>query len=102
MTVSILVKLAGITGSEFRGGDLMGVTQQIEAGYFDKLGVKALWLSPFAMQPATAHLDQSGKYRVAAYHGYWPTLARKVDDRIGGDDALQRWYKRLTVTASGC
>lgn len=76
--------------ANFRGGDLMGVTQQIEAGYFDKLGVKALWLSPFAMQPATAHLDQSGKYRVAAYHGYWPTLARKVDDRIGGDDALQK------------
>ncbi len=37
--------------ANFRGGDLQGVTQQIESGYFDKLGVRALWLSPF-LQPA--------------------------------------------------
>lgn len=76
--------------ANFRGGDLQGVTQQIESGYFDKLGVRALWLSPFYSQPSTAHIDQSGKYSVAAYHGYWPVQARKVDDRIGGDEALQK------------
>lgn len=76
--------------ANFRGGDLQGVTQKIEDGYFDRLGIRALWLSPFYTQPASAHLDQSGKVSVAAYHGYWPVQARKVDDRIGGDEALQK------------
>jgi len=76
--------------ANFRGGDLQGVTQKIEDGYFDRLGVRALWLSPFYAQPATAHPDQSGMYSVTAYHGYWPVQPRKVDDRIGGDEALQK------------
>ena len=29
------------------GGDLEGVTQQIQSGYFTNLGVNALWLTPF-------------------------------------------------------
>lgn len=78
------------TEANFRGGDLSGVTAQIESGYFDKLGVRALWLSPFYTQPGTAHLDQSGKYGVTAYHGYWPIHPRQVDSRLGGDEALQK------------
>lgn len=81
---------AVVPAANFRGGDLQGVTQLIELGYFDQLGVRALWLSPFYSQPSTAHPDQSGKYNVTAYHGYWPVRPRSVDDRIGGDEALQR------------
>ena len=29
----------------FHGGDFAGITQEIEAGYFDDLGVNAIWLS---------------------------------------------------------
>ena len=29
------------------GGDLAGVTNMIESGYFTELGVNALWLTPF-------------------------------------------------------
>lgn len=76
--------------ANFQGGDLAGVTQQIESGYFDSLGVRALWLSPFYEQPPSAHMDQSGKYGVAAYHGYWPVRSRKVDDSLGGEEALQK------------
>lgn len=77
-----------IPPANFQGGDLGGLTDKIESGYFERLGVRALWLTPFYTQPPTAHLDQSGKYQVAAYHGYWPVKARQVDPRIGGDEAL--------------
>ncbi|MCK4641954.1 MAG: hypothetical protein KAU06_11490, partial [Candidatus Marinimicrobia bacterium] len=32
--------------TNFQGGDFAGITQQIEAGYFDRLGVNTLWISP--------------------------------------------------------
>jgi glycosidase len=82
-------KLDGVlTAANFQGGDLAGLTAKIESGYFDRLGVRALWLTPFYTQPPTSHIDQSGRYDVAAYHGYWPVKARQVDPRIGGDEAL--------------
>src|SRR5205823_9380805 len=33
--------------ADFHGGDLTGVTQAIQDGTFDALGVGALWLSPW-------------------------------------------------------
>lgn len=79
-----------VAAANFQGGDLAGVTQKIEAGYFDKLGVRALWLTPFYTQPDVAYKDPSGKHDVAAYHGYWPIKARQVDPRLGGSAALHR------------
>jgi glycosidase len=82
-------RLAGVsTAANFQGGDLAGLTEKIERGYFERLGIRALWLTPFYTQPATAHIDQTGAHDVAAYHGYWPVKARQVDPRIGGDEAL--------------
>jgi glycosidase len=82
-------RIAGVnTAANFQGGDLAGLTEKIERGYFERLGIRAIWLTPFYTQPPTAHLDQSGMYNVAAYHGYWPVRARQVDPRIGGDQAL--------------
>ena len=34
----------------FEGGDLAGVRRKIEQGYFDSLGVDAIWLTPFVEQ----------------------------------------------------
>jgi len=76
--------------ANYQGGDLRGVAQTIEDGYFDRLGVKALWLTPFYVQPESDYLDQSGLYPVAPYHGYWPVRARAVDSRLGGDEALHQ------------
>jgi len=79
-----------VAAANFQGGDLAGVTQKIESGYFDKLGVRALWLTPFYTQPDVAFKDQGGKHDVAGYHGYWPIKAREVDPRLGGKAALHR------------
>ena len=84
-----------ISGSEapanFQGGDLQGVTRAIEAGDFEALGVRTLWLSPWQTQPNRAHDDQiSGNLtvHVTGYHGYWPIRAREVEPRFGGAEAL--------------
>ncbi len=34
----------------FEGGDIKGITQKIEEGYFDKLGINAIWLTPIVEQ----------------------------------------------------
>ncbi|MCB9788910.1 MAG: glycosyl hydrolase [Deltaproteobacteria bacterium] len=86
--VSNDVTLAAAPGASFEGGDLQGLRDAIEEGYFDDLGVDALWLTPFNENPAGTWLDAGGDREVAGYHGYWPIEPRTVDPRIGGPDAL--------------
>ena len=74
--------------ADFRGGDLAGVTAAIEDGTFDRLGVRALWLSPVVQNTERVHVEEG--HGVTAYHGYWPVRARAVDPRIGGEAELDR------------
>ena len=39
------IKLRG-----FEGGDIRGIIEKIEEGYFGKLGINAIWLSPIVEQ----------------------------------------------------
>ncbi len=73
---------------QFQGGDLQGVEQAIREGYFDELGVKAIWLSPWQTQPRGSYRSLDGR-QVTGYHGYWPIEARTVDPRFGGENALK-------------
>jgi glycosidase len=75
--------------ADFKGGDLQGVRSVIASGALDRLGVSTVWLSPFHANPAGAYLAQDGVHLSTGYHGYWPTRARQVDARIGGDAALK-------------
>jgi glycosidase len=67
---------------------IQGVEQAIREGYFDRLDIRAIWLTPWQTQPAGSFPDQSGQYQVKGYHGYWPIKAREVDPRLGGAEAL--------------
>lgn len=75
--------------AQWKGGDLQGLTRAIRDGYFDELGVRALWLSPFYTNPEGAYGAADGVHWVAGYHGYWPIEPRQVDPRLGGDAALE-------------
>lgn len=70
------------------GGTLDGVRAALEAGYFDRLGVTTLWLSPVYTNP-TAHMVGRDGHLVAPYHGYWPAEPRTVDPQLGGEAALE-------------
>ena len=74
--------------ADWMGGDLEGVTQMIESGYFTDLGVNALWISPFNTNPAGSYVAADGQHMVSGYHGYWPIEPRQVDPRFGGEEAL--------------
>lgn len=76
----------GISGRA--GGDLWGVLAQLEAGWFDALGVDALWLSPVVDNPEGWHEGRDGRPS-QAYHGYWPRSPDTVEPLIGGEDAAR-------------
>jgi glycosidase len=78
---------------DWKGGDLQGITQSINDGTLDKLGVRALWLTPYQTNPAAAYLAADGVHYVTGYHGYWPIKAREVEPRIGGGAALSALVK---------
>ncbi len=88
----------------WKGGDFVGVTQKIEAGYFDDLGVNALWLSWPIEQAAGFHegsrptnhacgLDPNTAAqtpsRFTAFHGYWPAKLDQIEPRYGTLAELQ-------------
>ncbi|NOZ87992.1 MAG: hypothetical protein GXP49_17365 [Deltaproteobacteria bacterium] len=75
--------------SFFHGGDLDGVRQALEDGYFTSLGVNVIWLSPVYENPEGTFTGRDG-YPSQAYHGYWPSQPRSVEERFGGDEALAR------------
>jgi glycosidase len=74
--------------ADWHGGDLQGALKVLESGYFEKLGVRTIWLSPANAQTDNAeHGDGNQLY--SAYHGYWPVKARSIEPRFGGDAALR-------------
>ena len=69
---------------DYWGGDLAGLQQKIDDGYFEKLGVNTLWISPLNQNPT----EPFGYYapmktKFSGYHGYWPISSSKVDFRFG-------------------
>ncbi len=71
----------------FQGGDLAGVLQKIEEGYFDSLGVSAIWMTPFVEQIHAAVNEGTGK--TYGYHGYWTRDWTAVDPALGTVDDLR-------------
>jgi alpha-amylase len=71
----------------FEGGDLAGVLEKIEKGYFDSLGVSAIWMTPFVEQ-IHAGVDE-GTGKTYGYHGYWTRDWTRVDPALGTEKDLQ-------------
>ena len=75
--------------AQYYGGDLIGLRQMIEEGYFEKLGVNTLWLTPVNQNPLIPYQEFKAPHRwYTGYHGYWPTSSTEVEKRFGGEKAL--------------
>lgn len=75
--------------ADYQGGDLDGITQKIKDGYFNKLGINCIWISPITQNPLTAYQEYPKPNRwYSGYHGYWPVSFTKVDSRFGDDASL--------------
>jgi glycosidase len=76
--------------ANYYGGDIAGVTQKLKDGYFKKLGINTIWLSPISQNPKGAY----GKYldpltTFSGYHGYWPVSLQQIDYRFGNKLELE-------------
>lgn len=72
----------------FEGGDIKGVTQKIEEGYFNKLGVNAIWLTPIVEQ-IHGEVDE-GTGATYGFHGYWAKDWTALDPNFGTKDDLRK------------
>lgn len=80
--------------ANYRGGDLAGLEQVLNDGYFDDLGINTLWISPITQNPREAFQEYPEPRRFySGYHGYWPILFTKVDHRFGDASALHALVK---------
>lgn len=68
------------------GGDLQGVIDKLEEGYFNRLGVDAIWFTPVIEQ---IHGQDHGWQATYAYHGYWPKDWTTVDKAFGTEEDLK-------------
>ncbi|MDP7042999.1 MAG: alpha-amylase family glycosyl hydrolase [Candidatus Thalassarchaeaceae archaeon] len=83
------VATSAAQGADWQGGDFAGVTQMIQSGYFNNLGVNALWLTPFNTAANGTGIAGDGQHEVSSYHGYWPIEPRGVDARLGTEAELE-------------
>jgi cyclomaltodextrinase len=75
----------------FQGGDLAGITDEVEAGYFKKLGVNTLWISPITANPPDAWPEYPPPHRkFTGYHGYWPITFTSIDKHFGTPEDLKK------------
>lgn len=86
-------KQDGAVLRNFEGGDLKGITLKIQEGYFDSLGVNAIWMTPIVEQ-IWGHTDE-GTGKTYAYHGYWARDWTRLDPNFG----TEAEFRELVSTA---
>ena len=75
---------------DYYGGDLKGITDKINDGFFNELGITTIWISPITQNPYDAWgLNEDPFTRFSGYHGYWPIYVTCIDTRFGTDAELR-------------
>ncbi len=72
----------------FEGGDIKGIIQKIEDGYFKKLGINAIWFNPVVEQVHESVDEGTGN--TYAFHGYWTKDWTKIDPNYGTYNDLKQ------------
>ena len=65
----------------FEGGDIRGISQKIDDGYFDDLGINAIWFTPVVEQIHDATNEGTGN--TYGFHGYWAKDWTQLDPNFG-------------------
>lgn len=71
----------------FEGGDIKGITQKIEEGYFTDLGINAIWMTPIVEQIHGGTDEGTGI--TYGFHGYWTKDWTNIDPNYGTKDDLK-------------
>ena len=71
----------------FMGGDFAGLTKKIREGYFNALGVTALWVTP-PVEQIHGYTDE-GTGKSYGFHGYWARDFTTTDRALGSEEAFR-------------
>lgn len=75
---------------DFQGGDIKGITDKIQSGFFTDLGVNTIWMTPISQNPDDAWgLDKDPYTKFSAYHGYWPINPTVLNPHFGTESQLK-------------
>jgi len=81
--------IAGLeTQINWQGGDWKGITTKLREGFFEDLGITALWLSTPMDNPDDAHPGDCGR-SFSGYHAYWPQSSRGTENQFGTAEDLK-------------
>ena len=72
----------------FEGGNINGIIQKIDEGYFEKLGINVIWLTPIVEQIHDGVDEGTGLSY--AFHGYWTRDWSAIDPNFGTKDDLAK------------
>lgn len=70
----------------FEGGDIRGVIQKVDEGYFTDLGINAIWMTPVVEQ-IHGSVDE-GTGNSYGFHGYWTKDWTALDPSYGKKEDL--------------
>lgn len=65
----------------FEGGNLRGIIQKLDEGYFDQLGTNAIWINPVVEQIHDGVDEGTGLSY--GFHGYWTRDWTNLDPNFG-------------------
>jgi len=78
--------------ANYQGGDVQGIIDKLEVGYFDSLGVNTFWISPVVDNTNNAYEEYPLPHRYfTGYHGYWPISATRVEEHFGDMQLLKKF-----------
>ena len=84
----------GDTRATFHGGDFAGITQKINEGYFNDLGVNAIWLTaPY--EQIHGYIQGGSNFYHYSYHGYYVLDYTQTDKAYGTEEE----FRELVDTA---
>ncbi|WP_264520432.1 alpha-amylase family glycosyl hydrolase [Flavobacterium sp. N1994] len=65
----------------FEGGDIRGIIQKLDEGYFTNLGINVIWMTPIVEQIHDG-VDEGTGFTYA-FHGYWTRDWSSIDPSVG-------------------
>lgn len=74
---------------EFLGGGISGVVSKIKGGWFARLGINVILISPLFEQLHGWVPGSGGEFKHYAYHGYYVLDFTVMDDRFGNESEFR-------------
>ena len=75
----------------FEGGNIAGILEKVEEGYFNDLGINAIWFTPVVEQIHGSTDEGTGN--TYGYHGYWAKDWTAIDPQFGSNEELHKLVK---------